>query len=150
MTRHETEDERADRRWEDLLQELRVVQTGTQLIAGFLLTLPFQERFEELSGPQVALYLVLVVLAVLTVALVLTPIAVHRRLAGRYVKPRLVEVASRLARAVLGSAAALLVGIVGFVFWVVLGAVPALVAAGVAALVLLGLLVVLPLRTTGG
>ena len=40
-TRDETDAERLDRNWNDILQELRVMQTGTQLIAGFLLTLPF-------------------------------------------------------------------------------------------------------------
>ena len=41
--RDETEAEREDRKWEDMLQELRVIQTGAQLTAGFLLTLPFQQ-----------------------------------------------------------------------------------------------------------
>ena len=47
--RDETEAERADRKWDDMLQELRVMQTGAQLTAGFLLTLPFQQRFEDLT-----------------------------------------------------------------------------------------------------
>ncbi|WP_331271228.1 DUF6328 family protein [Arthrobacter sp. 35W] len=41
-----------DRNWGDLLQELRVMQTGTQIIAGFLLTLPFQQRFATLDDFQ--------------------------------------------------------------------------------------------------
>ena len=47
--RGETEIERLDRNWNSLLQELRVVQTGVQLLTGFLLTLPFQQRFDILS-----------------------------------------------------------------------------------------------------
>ena len=48
--RHETPLQRLDRNWVDLLQELRVVQTGVQLLTGFLLTLPFQARFADLSN----------------------------------------------------------------------------------------------------
>lgn len=45
VARSETEAERLDRNWSSLLQELRVTQTGVQLLTGFLLTLPFQARF---------------------------------------------------------------------------------------------------------
>ena len=38
--------------WADLLQELRVIQTGGQLLTGSLLTLLFQSRFQELSQSQ--------------------------------------------------------------------------------------------------
>lgn len=48
--RGETELQRLDRNWNSLLQELRVVQTGVQLLTGFLLTLPFQQRFGVLGG----------------------------------------------------------------------------------------------------
>ena len=48
--RDETEAERLDRNWAELLQELRVVQTGTQILTGFLLTLVFQQRFTELDA----------------------------------------------------------------------------------------------------
>ena len=48
--RDETEAQRLDRNWSSLLQELRVAQTGVQLLTGFLLTLPFQQRFTQLDG----------------------------------------------------------------------------------------------------
>ncbi len=98
MVRDETQDEQADRKWTDLLQELRVMQTGVQLLAGFLLTLPFQDRFADLDDVQRTAYLVLVTVAGITTALVLAPVAVHRRLAGRHVKPRVVEMAHRATR----------------------------------------------------
>ena len=60
--RDETEAERLDRNWNDMLQELRVVQTGVQLLSGFLLTLPFTERFSDLDVWQERLYLALVLL----------------------------------------------------------------------------------------
>jgi Family of unknown function (DUF6328) len=56
--RGETSLERLDRNWADLLQELRVVQTGVQLLTGFLLILPFQSRFEQLTTTQQTIYLV--------------------------------------------------------------------------------------------
>jgi len=55
--RSETEVQRLDRNWLSLLQELRVVQTGVQLLTGFLLTLPFQQRFEILDTRMRAIYL---------------------------------------------------------------------------------------------
>ena len=51
--RDETETQRLDRNWNSLLQELRVVQTGVQILTGFLLTLPFHDGFEELGGTVV-------------------------------------------------------------------------------------------------
>ena len=84
--RDESEAEREDRKYDDLLQELRVIQTSAQLTAGFLLTLPFQQRFADLSTAQERFYLVLVVLAALVTAAVLGPVATHRQLSGRRVK----------------------------------------------------------------
>jgi Family of unknown function (DUF6328) len=55
--RQETETERLDRNWASLLQELRVVQTGVQLLTGFLLTLPFQQRFDILDDDMQVVYL---------------------------------------------------------------------------------------------
>ena len=142
--RGESEAEREDRKWDDILQELRVIQTGTQLTAGFLLTLPFQERFEDLSTFQHRYYLALVLLAAVVTALVLTPIAIHRRLAGRRIKGRLVASAHVAMQAVLASLSLLLVAITGFIFDVVVSGTAALFAAGSIALVLVSLLVVVP------
>ena len=59
--RDETPLERLDRNWADLLQELKVIQTGVQLLTGFLLTLPFQSRFEQLATYQQNIYLGMVI-----------------------------------------------------------------------------------------
>src|SRR5215207_8916868 len=88
--RDETGDEKLDRNWNDMLQELRVVQTGVQLLSGFLLTLPFTERFRDLDVWQERLYLALVLTAGLAVGATLTPIMVHRRVFGQHVKERVV------------------------------------------------------------
>jgi hypothetical protein len=142
--RDETEAERNDRRWDDILQELRVIQTGAQLTGGFLLTLPFQQRFSDLTHLQRNFYLGLVVLAGLVVAQVLTPIAIHRRLAGRQVKGTIVSAAQVALQSVLVSLSLLLVGTTAFVFDVVLEGSASVVAGVGLGAALVGLLLVLP------
>ena len=142
--RDETAEERLDRKWDDLLQELRVMQTGAQLTAGFLLTLPFQSSFNDLDAFSTGLYLALVLLAAMTTALVMGPVAIHRRLSGQHVKERLVESAHRLVYAVLTCVALLVTGMVLLVFDVVVDRGWAVVAAASVAVVLACLLVVYP------
>ncbi len=142
--RRETATERLDRHWQEQLQELRVMQTGTQLIAGFLLTLPFQSRFTELGAPERGLYLGLVVTAAVTTAVMLAPIALHRRLYGGRVREHLVRTTHRLVSVALGGITALLVGITTLVFALVLGRLEAVVAGGAVLAAVLGLLVALP------
>ena len=144
--RDETPQERADRKWGDLLQELRVMQTGVQLLAGFLLTLPFQQRFADLDEFQRDFYLVLVVLAGVTTAMVLTPVAAHRTLSGRQVKERLVRTAGKIASLALGAVALLVVGITTFIFDVVVDRTWAVGVGAAMAVVLISLLVLLPRR----
>jgi Family of unknown function (DUF6328) len=142
--RHESEAEREDRKFDDLLQELRVIQTSAQLTAGFLLTLPFQQRFSELSGAQHRFYLGLVVLAALVMAVVLSPVAIHRQLAGRRVKGRVVEATHVLTQVALGLLALLAAATVVFVFDVVVELGAAVVVGAALLVVMGGLLVVLP------
>jgi multidrug efflux pump subunit AcrB len=142
--RNETEDERLDRKWADLLQELRVMQTGAQLTAGFLLTLPFTTRFDELDTFQVRLYLALVLLAAVTTALVMSAVAVHRRLSGQHVKERVVRAGHRLTLGVLTTISLLITGMVVLIFDVVVDRTAAIAfGAGVAVAVVL-LLVLVP------
>jgi hypothetical protein len=142
--RDESEAEREDRKYADLLQELRVIQTSAQLTAGFLLTLPFQQRFSGLSTGQERYYLVLVVLAALVTAVVLSPVAVHRQLSGRRVKGRLVQAAHVFVSIAIALLALLATGIVVFIFDVLTDLGTA-VAVGAGLLVLLaGLMLVLP------
>jgi len=94
--RDETPEERADRRWGDLLQELRVAQTGVQILFGFLLTVVFQQRFTELSDADRYIYTVTVLLGAATTGVLIGPVAMHRLLTGRRLKPETVDLASRL------------------------------------------------------
>jgi len=133
--REETETERNDRNWAELLQELRVIQTGTQILTGFLLTLPFQARFGTLEGYEVTMYLVLVCIAVVATLLALAPVAVHRARFRQRAKNEIVLVGDRLIKATLVAVALTLVGTCTLIFDVVLGPVAGIVA-GCTALVL--------------
>jgi hypothetical protein len=94
---NETEAERADRNLAELLQELRVAGLGVQVLFGFLLSLPFTNRFARLSPGQRDLYLATLVLAALATALLLGPVAYHRLVFRRGQKERLVRAASVMA-----------------------------------------------------
>ncbi|MFC9941560.1 DUF6328 family protein [Streptomyces pratensis] len=100
--RHETEEERADRQWGDLLQELRVAQTGVQILFGFLLAVVFQPRFADLSTVDRNIYVVTVMLGSATAATLIGPVSYHRLLTGRRMKPQTVTWASRLTKLGLG------------------------------------------------
>lgn len=119
--RHETPTERWDRNWVDIQQELRIVQTGTQILAGFLLTLPFQQRFTDLSDRQETVYLVLVVLAVVVTVVALSAVATHRLVFRQRQKHDLVRAGNVILLAALLASALLFSGTVYFVFDVVLG-----------------------------
>lgn len=143
--RNETRDEQRDRQWIDLLQELRVMQTGTQIIAGFLLTLPFQSRFTELDATATGLYLGNVVLAALATCLMLVPVAMHRELFARRMKDSLVSSGHRVVRIALWLIALLVVGTIALVFDMVLGRFQAAVVSALLSCILLGMLVIYPL-----
>lgn len=144
--RRETVDERMDRNWNELLQELRVAQTGVQILTGFLLTVPFQSRFTELDGYQRSVYLVLVVLAITATALIVAPMSLHRVLFRRHRKESLVAHADRLAQAGLAALALVLGGSALLLFDIVLGRAAGVVAGATVLLVLAVLWVVVPVR----
>jgi hypothetical protein len=136
--RQETREKQADRNWNELLQELRVMETGTQILAAFLFTLPFQQKFSQLDDIQRVVYLILVVLAAVMTVLLLTPISLHRTLFRRRLKREIVENSAVLLRLALAGAAVLAAGTASLVFDVVVGR-----AAGI--IVLLTLLIVVGL-----
>ncbi len=144
--RNETVEEQMDRNWGELLQELRVLQTGVQILAGFLLTLPFQSRFLELDDFQVGLYLINVALAALTTATILLPVSVHRRLFRKRMKATLVASASRIAKVSLAGIGLLSAGTTALIFDVTAGRTAGLVAGAILLAVLLVLLVFIPAR----
>jgi len=147
--RDETEQERLDRKWADELQELRVMQTGVQLLAGFLLTLPFHASFGDLDDVQRGLFLGLMVVAVLTTLTVVTPVAIHRRLSGQFVKERVVAAGQVALVAALAGVALLVVGMLTFIVDVVAGRTAGISVGAAGALVAVTLLVVVPRSLDG-
>lgn len=142
--RDESVSERADRNWLEVLQELRVMQTGTQILTGFLLALAFQPAFAALNDAQRTYYLTLVVLSALTSIVALAPVALHRLLFQRHAKPQVVSYGHVALITSLFTVSVLLVGVVGFVFDVVVGAGAAIVAVSALGLVILGLWILAP------
>jgi hypothetical protein len=143
--RDETPTERLDRNWAELLQELRVVQTGVQLLTGFLLTLPFQQRFQSLTSSQVDVYLCAVSLAVSATALLIAPVALHRVLFRQHARPELVATAHRLALIGYWLLAGAMTTVVLLIFDVVGGRAAGVCAGATTAAVLIGLWGGLPL-----
>jgi hypothetical protein len=134
--REETPMQRLDRNWADLLQELRVVQTGVQLLTGFLLTLPFQARFEQLTGYERTIYLITVALSVAATGFLIAPVSLHRILFRRHARELMVAVSHRLAIVGLALLGGAIIGVVLLIFDVVAGPAAGIIAAA-AALVLL-------------
>ena len=143
--RRETPLQRLDRNWVDLLQELRVVQTGVQILTGFLVVLPFQSRFEQLTTAQTTIYLITLCLAVLAMGFLIAPVSLHRLLFRRHARQVTVDVAHRLAQIGLVLLGASIVGVVMLIFDLVLGGAAGTIAAGCAAVVLLVLWGAVPL-----
>jgi len=127
--RDETLDERMDRNWIEILQELRVTQTGTQILTGFLLSIAFQPTFAKLSTFDHRVYLFLVLTAVLTTALGLAPVNLHRGLFRQHEKTVVVRVGHRILLGVLAGVALVLIGTVLLIFDVVVGRPQAVLAA---------------------
>ncbi|MUN06292.1 sodium:proton antiporter [Agromyces luteolus] len=142
--RHETEAERQDRKFNDILQELRVVMTGTQLITGFLLAVAFQPKFAELEAGEVVLYLVLVVLATTATMLGLAPVILHRQLSGKKQKDRVVRIANTLLLILLVVVSLVAAGVAMLIFDVTVNRQAGYVAGGVALLLLLAFWTVVP------
>jgi hypothetical protein len=145
QARGETELQRLDRNWSDLLQELRVVQTGVQLLTGFLLTLPFQSRFARLNHTQENVYLATVACSILATGLLISPVVLHRMVFRQHARRATVSAAHWLALAGTCFLACAILGVAWLIFAVVRGTAAGLVAAGAVAALLLGLWLGLPL-----
>jgi hypothetical protein len=141
--RDESENERMDRNWNELLQELRVTQTGTQILFGFLLAVAFQPQFDELDRFQLTVYLILVVLAATTTALALAPVSLHRGLFRQGRKAKVVRLGHILVVLALIGVGLTLTGTTLLIFDVTVGRPQSFIAA-VAALIVLAVVGLLP------
>ena len=93
----ESEKQRWDRNFGDLLQELRVTQTGVQILFAFLLTLPFSAQFTKTTDFQRDVYIVALLSAAGATAMIISPVAFHRALFRQGRKPELVRFSHRMA-----------------------------------------------------
>ncbi|QRY54867.1 DUF6328 family protein [Mycolicibacterium septicum] len=142
--RHETEAERLDRNWSSLLQELRVVQTGVQLLTGLLLTLPFQERFSMLDEPMRIVYLVTVACSAAATALLVAPVGMHRILFRRHRLNLVVSAAHRCAFIGLVMLGLAMTGVTELIFDTVAGREAGVIAGAIALATFAGVWLALP------
>jgi hypothetical protein len=144
--RDETEAQRLDRNWSSLLQELRVAQTGVQLLTGFLLILPFQQRFAGLDSVMRVIYLVTVSCSIGATVLLVAPVIMHRVLFRRHRLKTLVAVSHRYAvigTMLLGLA---LAGVAVVIFDSVLNRTGAWIAGGCTLVAVITFWYAMPLR----
>jgi hypothetical protein len=143
--RNESDVERADRNWLELIQELRVAQTGIQVLAGFLLTLPFSSRFGDITDLHRFMFLVSFSLAVVTIGLMTAPVSLHRFLFGKHKKETLVQVGAWFAKTGLAALGLTLVSVVVLIFGVVVSDAAGFIAGGLVLVFYTLAWVVLPL-----
>ncbi|MEV4757904.1 DUF6328 family protein [Micromonospora sp. NPDC049559] len=122
----ETEKQRWQRNFSDLLQELRVAQTGVQILFAFLLTLPFSNGFPKVTEFQKDVYVVALLSAAAATALIISPVAFHRALFRQGRKPELVKYSHSVAS---GGLAFMLISMVSSVLLVTDFILPRAVAA---------------------
>jgi hypothetical protein len=96
--RDESELERWDRNFSELLQELRVAQTGVQILFAFLLTVAFSNRFAQVSALEKWVFVATLLAAATATALLIAPVSYHRLVFRQGRKPELVHVATTLAK----------------------------------------------------
>jgi hypothetical protein len=144
--RDETEFERLDRNLVELLQELRVVQTGVQVLFAFLLTVPFSSRFEAITDFQRGAYFTALVGTAAASVLLIAPTSVHRILFRLGQKEYMVDISNRFALGGLLSLAVAMIAAMLLVSDVMFGMAVAIVIAVVTALAFAIVWVGVPLR----
>ncbi len=144
--RRESDAARLDRNFAELLQELRVSQTGVQILFAFLLSIAFQQRFKDLSDAQLHLYLGTLISAALAAVFLIAPVPIHRILFRLRLKVELVRWTSRLAVTGLTFLLLAIVGAVALIVDFVAGPVAAGLLAGLVGLMCSTFWYALPLR----
>jgi hypothetical protein len=125
--REESEDARLDRNLSELLQELRVALPGVQVLFAFLLAVPFQQHFQQITEFQKRVYFATLLLTALSAALLIAPTAYHRITFRYQQKHRLVFIANRCALGGLGALALAMICAVMLITDVLFGTVTTIV-----------------------
>jgi membrane-associated HD superfamily phosphohydrolase len=120
--RDETEGERLDRNLGELLQELRVILPGVQVLFAFLLAVPFQQNFTKITSFQQTVYFVTLLLTAITAVLLISPSAYHRITFRMRQKDHLITLANRFAIAGVGTLALAMTGAIVLITDVLYGA----------------------------
>jgi len=144
--RKETEEERADRNLSDLLQELRVALPGVQVLFAFLLTVPFTQRFKELSTFQEWLYFAVMISVALATVMLVAPTAGHRILFRRQQKEFIVTLSNKLALLGLLLLAVAMTGAIALISDFIFGATTAVITTVVMGAAFLGFWFFGPIR----
>ncbi len=144
--REESEDQRLDRNLGELLQELRVALPGVQVLFAFLLAVPFQRNFTEISPFEEKVYFATLLCTALSAALLISPTAYHRLTFHLQQKRELVYLANRLAIAGLGFLALAMSGAILLITDVLFGGLATWFFTGASLLTFALLWVGLPLR----
>jgi len=141
----ESADERHNRQLVELLNELRVALPGVQMLFGFLLAVPFAQRFSTVTADQRRIYYASFIAAATASICFIAPAAFHRIVWRRGLKRRLLHVANVLTIVGSGFLAVAIVGSVAFVSSVLYGSTVEVVVSAVLAGVLAVLWYVIPL-----
>jgi hypothetical protein len=144
--REESEDERLDRNLGELLQELRVALPGVQVLFAFLLAVPFQRNFTEISPFEEKVYFATLLCTAVSAALLIAPTAYHRMTFHFQQKRWLVFVANRMVIAGLAFLALAMTGAILLITDVLFGGVATFVFTGAALAMFVVLWWLLPLR----
>jgi hypothetical protein len=144
--RDESEWERLDRNLGELLQELRVALPGVQVLFAFLLAVPFQQNFTEITGFQERVYFVTLLLTAISAVLLIAPTSYHRMTFRKQQKHHLVYLANRFAIAGLACLALAMTGAIMLITDVLFSTTAAIVASVGAFLVFFLFWFVLPLQ----
>ncbi|HEY7045053.1 MAG TPA: DUF6328 family protein [Nocardioidaceae bacterium] len=141
---NESEAERLDRNYGELLQEMRVLQAGVQILFAFLLTVAFQSGFSGVDTFQRTTYVLALVAAALAAALIIGPVPFHRFVFRRGMKADLIKAATRYVAAGLVFLFAAMIGAVMLVLDFLVSRTLAYVVSGLIALVFIALWLVVP------
>jgi membrane-associated HD superfamily phosphohydrolase len=144
--RDESEDARLDRNLSELLQELRVALPGVQVLFAFLLAVPFQQNFTEISPFEKKVYFATLLCTAMSAALLIAPSAYHRITFHLQQKHELVFLANRFTIAGLSFLALAMTGAIILITDVLFGGVATIVTGAAAATVFAVLWYALPLR----
>lgn len=147
--RNESESERMDRNLGELLQEVRIALPGVQVLFAFLLAVPFQQRFDQVTGFQKSVYFATLLCTAASTFALIAPTAFHRLTFRRQQKDRLLRLANWSTIVGVGFLGLAVIGAITMITDFLYGTTATAIAAGAAMAVMLFLWFVVPLWARG-